>query len=346
MAHKIALFNHKGGVSKTTTTFNLGWMLASQGAQVVMVDADPQCNLTGMVLGYKGASELEDLYAKHPECNIKAALAPAFESQPRAIEGVSCVAVKGQANLFLLPGHVGLAEYEVTLGIAQELSGSIQTLRNLPGSISWLLDQTAALHGADYVLVDMSPGLGAINQNLFATSDYFIVPTSPDFFSVMAIDSLATIIPQWQDWAKRAAANPVLRDAAYPFPAPNAKFLGAVIQKFRPRNQRPSAAFQEWIDSIESRISSTLVPALAASGMLLETETYTRCGVEPSLVLSVIADFNSLIAASHTHQTPVFALTAEQIDQVGVVLEGSESSRDSFAEAFEKFANRVACLTA
>ena len=59
MAAKIALFNHKGGVSKPTTTFNLGWMLATKGHSVVLVDADPQCNLTGMVLGYKGPTELE-----------------------------------------------------------------------------------------------------------------------------------------------------------------------------------------------------------------------------------------------------------------------------------------------
>jgi cellulose biosynthesis protein BcsQ len=58
-ARKVALFNHKGGVSKTTTVFNLGWMLAELGHTVVMVDADPQCNLTGMVLGYRGADELE-----------------------------------------------------------------------------------------------------------------------------------------------------------------------------------------------------------------------------------------------------------------------------------------------
>lgn len=51
MATTIAMFNNKGGVSKTTTTFNLGWMLAERGHTVVMIDADPQCNLTGMVLG-------------------------------------------------------------------------------------------------------------------------------------------------------------------------------------------------------------------------------------------------------------------------------------------------------
>ena len=46
MVKQIALFNHKGGVSKTTTTFNLGWMLASKGKRVIIADCDPQCNLT------------------------------------------------------------------------------------------------------------------------------------------------------------------------------------------------------------------------------------------------------------------------------------------------------------
>ena len=51
MVQKIALFNHKGGVSKTTTAFNLGWMLASKGKTVILADTDPQCNLTGVSLG-------------------------------------------------------------------------------------------------------------------------------------------------------------------------------------------------------------------------------------------------------------------------------------------------------
>ena len=165
MVQKIALFNHKGGVSKTTTTFNLGWMLASKGKRVILVDSDPQCNLTGMALG----EETEDDEARIQEIynttsNIKTGLAPAFESQPRAIEAVNCIPVRGRSDLFLLPGHVGFAEYEVTLGIAQELTGSIQALRNLPGSINDLLEKTAAKFNANYILIDMSPSLGSINQ--------------------------------------------------------------------------------------------------------------------------------------------------------------------------------------
>lgn len=240
-AKVIALFNHKGGVSKTTTTFNLGWMLASKGHTVIAVDGDPQCNLTGMILDYRGPNELEKFYKTDSERNIMAGLAPAFESRPKVIEGIDCVAVDGQKGLYLLPGHLRLAEYEVTLGIAQELSAAIQTLKNLPGSLSFLLRKTAEKMGADYIVVDMSPSLSSINQNLLMTSDFFIVPTSPDYFSLMAIESLATVLPQWHNWAEKASSLPILQDADYPFPKPNLKFLGTIIQKYRPRGGRHSS---------------------------------------------------------------------------------------------------------
>ena len=49
MAKRLVLFNHKGGVSKTTSSYNIGWMIAKDH-RVLLVDADPQCNLTSLIL--------------------------------------------------------------------------------------------------------------------------------------------------------------------------------------------------------------------------------------------------------------------------------------------------------
>lgn len=198
MSTAISLFNHKGGVSKTTTAFNLGWMIARHGKKVLLVDGDPQCNLTGMVLGLEDLETADSILGSKNgrPLNIREGLAPAFESRPSLIQAVDCQRVPGNPNLWLMPGHIGLAEYEVTLGIAQELSGSLVTLRNLPGSLRYLIDKTAVNYGIDIVIVDMSPSLGAVNQNLLATSDLFIVPMHPDYFSTMAIKSLTGVLPK------------------------------------------------------------------------------------------------------------------------------------------------------
>jgi len=346
MVQKIALFTHKGGVGKTTTTFNLGWMLASKGKRVILVDADPQCNLTGMALGEATENDedrIESIYNTHS--NIKTGLAPAFESQPRAIEAVDCIPIGGQDGLFLLPGHVGLAEYEVTLGIAQELSGSIQTLKNLPGSITYLLDETARKFSADYVLIDMSPSLGAINQNILMTSDYFIVPTTADFFSVMAINSLTQVLPRWYAWGKAASSLQVLKDANYPFPQIRPRFLGAIIQNFRTIGGKETKAFEKWIQKIEEDISSKLVPILRENNMLIPSQIYAEQGIDNSFYLTKIPNFNSLITLSQEHRTPVYALTSQQLGQTGTALEGNQRKQAKFRDMFSDLADKIIGLT-
>lgn len=342
--HKtIALFNHKGGVSKTTTTFALGWMLAQKGYRVVMVDADPQCNLSGLVLG----ESLDDFYINNPMQNIHAGLAPAFESQPRQIDAIDCVQVESRSGLYLLPGHVNLSEYEVTLGIAQELSGTIQTLRNLPGAFHYFVSKVAAANSADFVLVDMNPSLGAINQNFLMSSDFFMVPTSPDYFSLMAIDSLAAILPRWAEWARRAHASETLRAAAYPFPELRLKFLGTVIQKFRPRLGAATVGFQKWIDEINSRVTGKLFPELKTYGLTFANEIYTNAwtSLTENYCLAQIPDFNTLVATSQTYKTPVFALTDAMFGHVGSVLEQDQLKRADFQGMFSCFADLVIALT-
>ncbi len=345
MAKQISLFNHKGGVSKTTTAFNLGWMLAKKGRRVLLIDCDPQCNLTGMFLGFKGVEDLEKMYKQSGIHNIRDGLAPAFESKPVPLMPVECEVMKGNPNLFLLPGHIGLAEYETTLGIAQELSGSLVTLQNLPGAPSTLFQLTAKKLNIDIILIDMSPSLGPINQNLLATSDFFLVPMTPDYFSVMAVDSLSAVLPKWKDWATRAKATKALQDATYPLPRCTPKFLGTIVQKYRLRSRgTPSTAFQKWIDEIQDKVKEKLIPALSRSDMLLPVAAYKSVRINLGEPLLQMSDFNGLIAQSQKHNAPVFALTDAQLEQEGIVLERTKKSMREFEKLFSAAADKVITL--
>jgi cellulose biosynthesis protein BcsQ len=342
----IALFNNKGGVSKTTTAFNLGWILAERGHRVLLVDADPQCNLTGMVMGFNSHTDLDEFYSKEPTRNLKAALRPAFESQPVPLAPVDCVEVAGREGLFLLPGHVGLAEYEIQMGLAQELSGSIQALQNLPGSIRKLYELTAAQLDVEYVILDLSPGLGAINQNIVMTADYLIIPTTPDVFSVMALDSLSRVLPRWHHWLTRASGMEIFQQAAYPLNPPKLKFLGAIVQRYRTRAGMPAKAFGEYFDKIDAVMNDTLVPRLAEMDALLEVNQYATHSDKDALYrIASVSDFNALIASSQSNQTPVFALTQEQVQRGGKAWDNTEQNIETFRVVFEQLSDRVVALT-
>jgi hypothetical protein len=177
------------------------------------------------------------------------------------------------------------------------------------------------------------------------TSDFFILPTSPDFFSVMAIDSLATILPKWYAWAQTASEMRILKDADYPFPKVTPRLLGTIVQNYRIRYGEPAAAFQKWIDEIKEAIFTRLGPSLQTNNMLLTDEIYASQGVESDFCLAKISDFNSLIAKSQEHQTPVFALTAEQLGQFGKVLNTTQEAQEKFRNTFDKLADKIICLT-
>ena len=340
MVKKIALLNHRSGVGKTTTAFTLGWMLASRGKRVVLVDADPQCDLTALALGDKTESWYERPQRYGERRDLKAGLSPAFEAMPIPIAPVDCIPVDGRDGLFLLPGHIGLSEYDVILGIAQELSESLQTLQNLPGSISCLLDKTAEQLEADCLLIDMAPSLSPLNQNLLMTSDFFIVPATPDYFSAAAIASLCDLIPHWQRWSKKAHSLPALRNAAYPFPDAAPRFLGAVVQNHRPGRDATAAVLQKWTGKIKETVSGKLAPRLSEAGLALPPQVYAECRVE-DFCLATVPDFNSLTAKSQKFRVPVFALSHEQLGQSGADFEKAVNSRDQIRRIFSELSDKV-----
>ncbi len=337
----ISLFNHKGGVSKTTTAFNLGWAVANRGKKVLIVDGDPQCNLTGTVLGFNGVSDFQDFYRDHPRANISDCLDPVFRGTGSRLSPAT-ITPTSNPNLFLLAGNIALAESETQISVAISTSAAIPALQNIPGSICALLRLTAEANNIDLVIVDMSPSVGAVNQCLLMGSDFFIVPTSPDFYCNQAVTSLARVLPNWNSNIL-SFRNPSL---LYPFPATPPKFCGIISQRYRPRLGNPAHSFQQWIDIIKESVTTHLVPELMAVGMCISVEDFNSSNPQDTpFNLINIADFNSLIAQSQKYNIPVFALTDAQIEQVGKILDTMKKSRDDFEVSFSNLAHSIIVIS-
>lgn len=342
---KIAIFNHKGGVSKTTTAFNIGWKLAQKGKKVLLVDADSQCNLSLYSLGKE---KFNEFYMSENKNNIKDALEPAFKSKPRLIDAIDCIQIQHNSNLYLLPGNLDLSECEVQLGLSFQLTDSVGALENLPGSFNYLFDKVASRYNIEYIIIDMNPSLSSINQDLLITSDYFFVPTSPDIFSYMAIKSLSRILPNWEKWAKNART--LFKDAEYPLPMNTPKFLGYTINDFNLSKGKPTKAFAELMDKISDVINQELIPNLQSEGMLLPDEKYVDAQKLNSNLksqhrelqkycIAEISNFNKLIAMSNDQSIPIFELSNKGMQ------EGQRKTLGWFKALFELIADKIILMT-
>lgn len=341
MGKIIALFNNKGGVSKTTTTFHLGWKLAEKGYKTLIVDTDPQCNLTGLCLNTDKNNKIETFY-KENKNNLKESLSPIFSGALSPLTPTNCYEFEENGNLFLLPGHIDFAEYDATYSIAENLTGSLVMLKNVPGAFRNLLQMTSNEYGFDYILIDMSPNISATNANILMESDFFILPCAPDYFCYMAIESLTKVFPRWDKVYSQLKEHDVFKGADYKMNTGKPKFIGTIQQRYRPRNGSPSKAFSEWIDDINELVKNKLVPVLEKCDMIVP---YKSCNYDELYNLINIADFNSLIAQSQTNNTPVFLLTQEQVQKGGKVWENMKKNIEDFDYTFDCLADRVVNAT-
>ena len=350
MANRIAIFNHKGGVGKTLTAFNLGWKLTQMGQRVLLVDGDSQVNLSALTLGV----DLYDDYFDNQETktkNIKDGVAGIFEGKPSAIEPFDCPTAPKNRDLFLLPGHSDLATYEGQLSLAQETKGSLSALQNLPGALHALISQIEDHHKVDFTIVDLNPGLGALNQNLFLSTDAFIIPTNPDPFSLMAIDTLSDHVVRWAKWQQNSLSS--FSGSDYPLSDTIPKFLGTVNSRFNKHKSKAAKKFDERIKAIDQRVEKYLIPCLKPEGMLFSSQRYARAfskwknqlnsDDQGKYALARVPDFQSLIHSANNQLLPIFSLTRKDLKEdglAGTVLDTALENSKSFDRIFDIIAEK------
>lgn len=340
MAKRIVFFNHKGGVSKTTTAYNLGWKLAESDT-VLLVDADPQCNLTSLLIEDFDSYYLDEATRLN---NLRDGVEVAFKGRPAPLTAIDCFQPTRCPNLFLVPGHQNLSEFEAALTFAQTANNAIATLENLPGAFSAFLRDVEKKYDIAYTIIDLNPSLSSINQSFVLASDYLIIPTNPDPFSIMALDTLKAILPRWAAWLRQS--GPLFSESSYPLDLDPPKILGTVIQRFNVRKGRAARPYRDNIAEIKQKVINDLKPALHRAGMLLRDDVYGVPLIENGLCLSEISDFQGLLPKALAAGAPVYELTDAEIGETGPVLAQMQSNRARFDTLFNNLAGEIRRLTA
>src|SRR5438876_10577320 len=149
-AKRVAVFNHKGGVGKTTLTVNLAAALAEKGQRVVLLDSDPQCNLTSYLLEDDVVDKLLDNSDGENGETIWSAVKPVVEGDG-SLQTVKA-AKTNTNNCWVVPGDLRLSELEEEL--VAFWAGCVQgKIKGFKGTavLSTLAQRVAASHNADFI---------------------------------------------------------------------------------------------------------------------------------------------------------------------------------------------------
>jgi cellulose biosynthesis protein BcsQ len=290
----IAFFNNKGGVGKTSLVYHTAWMFAELGYRPLMVDLDPQSNLSIMALDEE---RLEALWPddEHPE-TMFGAVAPLFggtgDVRQAHIEELSDA-------LGLLVGDLALSRIEDDLSTEWPrcLEGRERAFRVT--TAFWRVIKVAAeRHRADVVLIDVGPNLGAINRAAMVAASHVMVPVAPDLFSLQGLKNLGPTLRQWRTTWQQAVDKvpPSISET----PAGQMTPAGYVLMQHAERLGRPTKAYAKWQQRLPAAYRESVLGEITVSSTVVQTDPKQ---------IQRIKHYRSLMPMAMEARKPMFALS-------------------------------------
>ena len=213
----IAVFNNKGGVGKTTLTYHLGCALAELGYKTLLIDLDPQSNLTLFGLD---PEKLHDIWQVEEAfiddfVDARDQESSNFENIASDIRSIHFLLkptedgtdppksfaepLKLHDNLGMIPGRLSIHTYEDKIASrwTDVYGGDPLAIRTVT-QIRNFCETYAEQYSYDYVVIDTSPSLGILNKVIISTVDGFLIPCMPDMFSLYGIQNIGKSLKGWR----------------------------------------------------------------------------------------------------------------------------------------------------
>ncbi len=291
----LAFCANRSGVGKTSLVYHLAWMLSEIGERVLACDLDPQANLT---VNFLSEDDLISIW-----CDDAGNRTIHQCIHPLTVAGIlrSPDVVRVSETLGLLPGDIALSGVEIALSDewhnAQGDSDSSCPFRILTG-IRQVIREAAETTDATVVLVDLGPGLGALNRAALIATDHIIVPLGPDLLSLLGLRTLGPVLKRWKDeWS---ISGECWSEPEFPLPSGNMKPVGYVIQQHGVRFDRPGRANQTWANRIPDTFRRYILDR--------EVGPFPSRPVEDENCLASIRHYLSLIPMAQEVRKPIFHL--------------------------------------
>lgn len=243
-------FNNKGGVGKTTLVANLAAELSlSFGSKVLVVDADPQCNLTQYVLNEE---DTDILYSQENPTTIYSVIRPL--SLGKGYESELPIRKSNNFGFDIIVGDPRLALQEDLLaGDWRDARGGGMRGIRTTFVFAELVKKAKELK-YDFVFFDMGPSLGAINRAVLLAIEFFVVPMSIDVFSLWAIKNIGNTVSIWkkelETGIKLSEEPSELLELS---PVGRLKFLGYVTQQHKERSGYDQVLSEETGEEISTK---------------------------------------------------------------------------------------------
>jgi len=271
--HIICVANQKGGVAKTTTSAYLGAALARLHRHVLVIDSDPQCNLTYSL----------ELTQEQQEIALENNLASIYESGQDA---EPCL-IKIRDNLSLIAASPDLVMTEITLDSDPE-SISVEPEQLLKHTLSPIANRY------DYIIVDCPPSQGMLTLNALVAADWVLIPTQA---SVISLTGLERMLEQ-------------IHEIVHGQPPINAdlKILGVLLTKFR-KDRTVEVDLEQRLRELteDFTVFKTIIPDRSQFELLGELQAHTgRHLLDLSMVSSSLLPYLTLAMEIEKMLTPKF----------------------------------------